>query len=290
MDIKEAANTPAAAQQDDIESGAVGGFPARRRLLTAGFAGAAASLLPWLNGTANAGTGTTDGTQDTTPIDSDGDDFNPDTTAASDITTGGTENSTELTNPSGDTSVTQAPTGDTSTGGTEEAAPTTTIAPVKHPTAADMVLLDFAQSVELAARDLYDVAIDAGVFDAAIVPEIVAIREAHEGYATAISGLIGRQAANKPNVALVEALAGDFDGDPDSVAAAAAQLEDAAVATHIDIIGQLVGVDGSSLIASIVVIESRIATLLRAISGVEELDARLEFDTEPLSPTDYPVE
>jgi len=235
VDNKEAANTPAAAQQDDIESDAAGGFPARRRLLTAGFAGAAASLLPWLNGTASAGT-------------------------------------------------------DTSTGGTEAAAPTTTIAPVKHPTAADMVLLDFAQSVELAARDLYDVAIDAGVFDAAIVPEIVAIREAHEGYATAISGLIGRQAANKPNAALVEALAGDFDGDPDSVAAAAAQLEDAAVATHIDIIGQLVGVDGSSLIASIVVIESRIATLLRAISGVEELDARLEFDTEPLSPTDYPVE
>ena len=308
MDNKEAAIIPAAAQPDDLESGATGGSAVRRRLLTAGFAGAAASLLPWMNGRASASTNTTDQTDDTTggtgqATDDDGDgdsdngdnggndgNFETETSAATDVTTGGTDPATELTDPSGDTSVTQAPTGDTSTGGTEPPAPTTTLPPIKHPTAEDMVLLDFAQSVELTARDLYDVAIESGAFDETLASEMVAIREAHEGYATAISGLIGRSAANKPNTALFDELAGDFEGDAQAIATAAAAFEDVAVATHIDLIGQLEGIDGSSLIASIVVIESRIATLLRAISGVEDLEAQLEFEAEALTPSDYPVE
>lgn len=237
MDNKEAAIMPAAAQPDVTESAAAGGSPARRRLLTAGFAGAATSLLPWLNGKASA----------TTPTDG-------------------------------------------ATSGSADPAPTTTLAPIKHPTEADIPLLDFAQSVELTIRDLYDVALDALVFDDAIARDIAALREAHEGYATSIAGLIGRDAGNKPNIALFDELAGDFSGDPDSVAAAAAQLEDVAVATHIDLIGELVAVDGAALIASIVVIESRNATLLRAIAGVEDLAGRLASDADALSPTDYPVE
>ncbi|MEO6124580.1 MAG: ferritin-like domain-containing protein [Ilumatobacteraceae bacterium] len=289
MDNKEAAITPADAQPDASESAASGGSLVRRRLFAAGFAGAATSLLPWLNSKASATTPTDGTTPDTRTVDSDGNPFNVDTTNASDITTGGTQNSTELTNPSGDTSITQAPTGAATPGSSDGAAPTTTLPPVKRPTAADIALLDFAQSIELAIRDLYDVAIDAKVFDESIARDMSAIREAHEGYATSIAGMIGRNAANKRNATLFDALSGDFAGKADAVAAAAAQLEDTAVATHISLIGELVGVDGSALIASIVVIESRNATLLRAISGVEDLAGRLAFDAQPLTPADYPL-
>ena len=286
MDNKEAAIQPAAAQPHVSASPVGDGSTVRRRLFTAGAAGAAMSLLPWLGGRASA----TTPPDDSAPIDSDGDDFNPDTTSAVDVTTGGTQDSTPLTDPEQEDAVTQPPTGDTTSGGEPEAAPTTTEAPERRPTPEDLELLDFAQSVELTIRDLYDVAIEAGVFADELALDIVAIRESHEGYATSVAGAIGRNAGNRRNDALFDELSGDFEGDVATVAAAAAQLEDVAVATHIDVIGQLVGTDAASLIASVVVIESRNATVLRAISGVEDLAGLLQSDAEALSPTDYPVE
>lgn len=276
MDIKEAAQIPAAAH-DDASS-------LRRRIFAAGIAGAASSLLPWLKGTASASP-TTD-TADSASDDTSGDPFGPDTTEASDITTGGTDSETDPTGQQGESGDTQAPTG----GGAEQEAATTTTAPPKKPTAADIELLNFAQSVELTIRDLYDVAITAGVFEGLAVDEVNAIREAHEGYGTAIAGLIGRGASNSSSVVLFGQLQATFVGDPTLVAASAAALEDAAVATHLDILDQLSGIDGSALIASIITIEARHATVLKAISGVEDLTEILAAELVALSPSDYPVE
>ncbi len=167
---------------------------------------------------------------------------------------------------------------------------TTTTAPPKQPTADDIALLDLLQSAELAARDLYDVAMDAQVFDGSVAADVAAIREAHEGYATSISGLIGRGAANVRNDTLFDALEADFGGDADAVSAAAALLENNLVATHVEALGQIVGVDGAALIASILVIEARNATLLTSLSGVDALADLLTSNGEALSPSDSPVE
>ena len=61
------------------------------------------------------------------------------------------------------------------------------------PTAADAELLGAAQAVELAARDLYRAAIDAGADD----DVYVGIRDNHQAYADVLSGLLGRAAPGR---------------------------------------------------------------------------------------------
>lgn len=73
------------------------------------------------------------------------------------------------------------------------------------------------------------------------------------------------------------------------MAASARQLENDVVATHTEIIGKLAGVDGSALIASMVVIEARHATVLARIAGIVGLDDQLTTDGKPYSPSDYPA-
>ena len=250
---------------------------ARRRVLAAGFAGMATSLLPWLDRRAGA-SGSTPGTE---PGGTTGDPFGPDTTNASDITTGGTDSEAEPTNPSDDT---QAPTGNTAEGTTDDtAAVTTTTAPPRKPTEADIELLDFAQTVELTIRDLYDSAIRSGVFEGALLDDFTAIREAHEGYGTSVGGLLGTAAGNTASDILFARMETNFRGDAKAILAAAAAIEDTAVATHLDIIDQLVGVDGAALIASIIVIEARHATLFKVLAGITDL---LATDGVALSPSE----
>jgi hypothetical protein len=250
VDIKEAAHTDAAAPTD-ADTTTIGGSVARRRVLVAGISGTALSLLPFLGGRASASG------------------RNNSSAATTDPTSGST----------GDT------TGDTTAA--TEAATTTTTAPPRRPTEDDIALLSFAQSVELTIRDLYDVAITAGTFEGTTLSDVKAIREAHEAYAQSLSGLLGRVAPNTPLDALFTSLEGDFSGDLADVATAAQALENTAVATHTDIVGQLLGIDGSSLVASMLIVEARHATVLATIAGVSDLDQQLASDGEALSPTDY---
>ena len=245
MDINEAAHLGAAGQRAADQT------VARRRLLAAGAAGTALSLLPLLAGRAGAAPASTDSTADTT-----GDTTAASTGGSSDVTTGGS-------------------TADT-------AAATTTTAPPKRPTDDDIALLSFAQMVELTARDLYKVALDKSVFADATLEAVKAIGEAHEAYAQAISGLIGRVAPNAPQSDLFDELSKDFAGSAKDVATAARALENNLVATHVDIVGKLVGVDGSALMASMVVVEARHATVLASIAGVHGLDEQLATDGEAI--------
>ena len=70
--------------------------------------------------------------------------------------------------------------------------------PPKAPTADDVELLAAAQRLELALRDVYDDAI-ANVADWADAEAavMVAVREAHEEFANALSAALGRKAPNK---------------------------------------------------------------------------------------------
>ena len=143
--------------------------------------------------------------------------------------------------------------------------------------------------LELTVRDLYQLALDLKAFDETTLAVVKAIGEAHGAYAQSISGLIGRTAPNSQITPLYSQLKASFTGDAQSVATAARQLENAVVATHSEIIGKLAGVDGSALIASMVVIEARHATVLARIAGVVGLDDQLVTDGKPYSPSDYPA-
>ena len=148
---------------------------------------------------------------------------------------------------------------------------TTTTAPPKRPTDDDVTLLGFAQSVELAARQLFDVALGAKGFDDNQRAVIATIRESHDAYAAALSGMLGRDAPQTVNP-IFDDLQSSFAGDASAVLGAAYGLESTAVATHTDILRSLQGTDGAALIASILIVEARHGTVLAHLAGDTKLD------------------
>lgn len=273
MDINEAAHLGAAEQR------AADHTVARRRLLAAGATGTALSLLPFLAGRAGAAPASSGGTDDSTGNSTANTPAAPGASTA-DSTAGSTSDTTASSDgtPGGATGSTA-----------DTAAATTTTAPPKRPTDADIGLLSFAQMLELAARDLYNVALGKSVFADATLEAVKAIGEAHEAYAQAISGLIGRVAPNSAQSDLFDELSKDFEGSAKDVATAARSLENNLVATHVDIVGKLVGVDGSALVASMVVVEARHATVLAHIAGVDTLDDQLATEGEAIPASAVPA-
>jgi hypothetical protein len=155
-----------------------------------------------------------------------------------------------------------------------------------RPTEEDISLLGFAQSFELTASDLYQVALDGGLADDDdLAPVFATLRDNHEEYANRLSGILGVDAPQTRDDALFDDLSDAFDGgDVAAVASAGLDLETTAVATHTDLIGRLVGTDGISAIASFIIVEARHATVLADIAGGgDDLDALLTSDAEPLS-------
>jgi Ferritin-like domain len=160
---------------------------------------------------------------------------------------------------------------------------TTPPTPPERPTDADTELLAALQGLELAGRDLYQTAIDAGASDEAGVLET--LRANHEGYANGISGLIGGAAPQTADEALLAQFVADFDtADLAAIAAAGYEFESSAVATHLEALGELEGVDGAALVASILLVESRQCAVLADLGGQgDDLDALLVNDAAPLT-------
>ncbi len=172
---------------------------------------------------------------------------------------------------------------------TTTVAATTTTAPPQRPTDADLELLTFVQTAEIAARDLYALAITNKVYSGDLAASIKTIGESHEAYEQALSALIGRLAPNKQNAALFKALQGDFAGSADTVSAAAGALENALVATHLDIVSKLQGTDAAALIASILVVEGRHAVVMNTLAGAKTLADQLSDKADAYTSSDYPV-
>ena len=162
---------------------------------------------------------------------------------------------------------------------------TTTTAPPKRPTDDDVALLGFAQSVELAARQLYDVALGvSGLFDEVQRAVIATIRESHDAYAAALSGFLGRQAPQTVNP-VFDSLQSSFGGKLADVLGAAYALESTAVATHTEILGKLRGIDGAALIGSILIVEARHGTVLAHLNGSTGFDELLvDKEADALTP------
>lgn len=156
--------------------------------------------------------------------------------------------------------------------------------PPRRPTPADVTALQFAQGVELAARDLYELALAGGGYGDDLAPVLAAMSQHHRSYAEAISGLLGPDAIGQANAAVVGQFRTRFT-NPATAIDAAARLEDTAVATHTELLASLEGIDGAALIASILVVEARHATVLATVAGITDLNQLLATTSTPLEVT-----
>jgi hypothetical protein len=160
---------------------------------------------------------------------------------------------------------------------------TTTTTPPKRPTDNDIALLGAAQKAEFTALALYDLAIarvKGWTPEQTVV--ITTLGGSHQAYANAFSGMLGRVAPNAPDETILGKFDAKFTGGPDDLVKAAADLESALVATHIDILSKLQGVNGATQIAAIVSAEGRHVTALRDLAGSTSLSDLL-VDTEAAS-------
>ena len=166
-------------------------------------------------------------------------------------------------------------------------AETSNAMPPRQPTAADVELLAFATGIELAMVDLYRRAASANQGDMKTVAELFTAN--HRAAAQALSGLIGRQAPRTRNEKFFAEHSGFGDASgAKETAAYLAGLENALVATHLGVLGTLRGIDGANLVASILPVEARQATVLVGMSGVSDLDAIMALDSEAaIDPTEY---
>jgi len=160
---------------------------------------------------------------------------------------------------------------------------TTTSTPPKRPTDSDIALLAAAQKAEFTAQALYGLAINrvkGWTTEQATV--MTTLSGSHQAYANAFSGMLGRVAPNVADETILGKFDSTFTGSTDDVLKAAATLESALVATHLDILGQLQGVNGATQIAAIVTAEARHVTVLRDLAGSTTLSDLL-VDTEAAS-------
>jgi hypothetical protein len=167
----------------------------------------------------------------------------------------------------------------TDEGSTSPAAGAT--APSPTPTEDDIPKLQFAHALEIAARDLYQAAFDAGVQD----DTLASLQTNHQAYADVLHGLLGTDGGQRADEGVVRRFRSRFaSGDVGRVVDAAYDLESAAVATHTALIGELQGIDGAHLLASIAVVEARHVAVLADMAGRgDDVDAMFRNDAEPLS-------
>jgi hypothetical protein len=153
------------------------------------------------------------------------------------------------------------------------------ISPVSVPLSEDdRANAQFVIGVELAARDLYRAAIDAGATGTAWA----LLADQHSQYAQSVAGLTGIS-ANTADSAVYDARVAAFQSD--RPANAAYELENTLIATHVALLGRIAGADAAEVLASVVAMESHHAAYLAERSGRgENYDALFTNTATPLVP------
>jgi hypothetical protein len=162
---------------------------------------------------------------------------------------------------------------------------TSAAAAPNRPTDADRDGLTAALSLELAAVELYRLAAGELPDDIAAIAMVMA--DQHRAYADSIAGTIGVSSAGTVNTDVVDQLSGTFTtSDPQAFGAAGRSLENTAVATHTELLGNYDSLTAVGLTASIITVESRHATVLTSLAGFSaNLDEMLGNSAEALSLT-----
>jgi hypothetical protein len=160
---------------------------------------------------------------------------------------------------------------------------TTTTVPPKRPSEDDITLLAAALQIELTAQGLYARAVSSvDGWTEAQATVMVTLRQAHLAFGNSLSGLLGKSAPSTRDEALFNQWKADFTGGTDDVLKKAADLESALVASYLDVLAKLQGLNGAALVASIVTSEARHVTVLRDLAGVTD-EGELLVDNEASS-------
>ncbi len=162
------------------------------------------------------------------------------------------------------------------------AAGSTTVPP-KRPTDDDTTLLAAALEIELTAQGLYVRAIQTVEgWTAEQATVMTTLRQAHLAYGNSLSGLLGKSAPSTRDEALFNQWKADFSGSTDDVLKKASELESSLVASYLDVLAKLQGLNGASLVASIITAEARHSTVLLDLAGVTD-EGELLVDNEATS-------
>ena len=167
---------------------------------------------------------------------------------------------------------------------TSAAAPS---APTKMPTTADKQLLDFALSAELSVHDLYLKAINSGTLSADEKLMMQMFSDHHKAYAQSLNGLLGKEASNTRNEALFSTYAGQLTS-AQAMSRVLQSVENTMVATHTDILSSLEGLDGATLVASIITVEARHAAVFGTLPN-SNLSSALNSAASSLAPNAAPA-
>jgi hypothetical protein len=159
--------------------------------------------------------------------------------------------------------------------------------PTKMPTTADKQLLDFALSAELSVHDLYLKAIDSGMLSADEKLMMQMFSEHHKAYAQSLNGLLGKEASNTRNEALFSTYAGQLTS-AQAMSRVLQSVENTMVATHTDILSSLQGLDGATLVASIITVEARHAAVFGTLPNLS-LSSALNSAASSLAPNAAPA-
>jgi superoxide dismutase len=155
------------------------------------------------------------------------------------------------------------------------------------PTSADKQLLDFALSAELSVHDLYITAINSGVLSADERSMMEMFSEHHKSYAQSLNGLLGKAATNTRNEALYSTYAGQLTS-AQAMNRVLQSIENTMVATHTDILSSLQGMDGATLVASIITVEARHAAVFGTLPTAN-LSSALNSAATSLAPNAAPT-
>lgn len=153
-----------------------------------------------------------------------------------------------------------------------------TSTPPRRPTPADTELLGFAQSAEIAARDLYLLALEQGA-GGDHQASVAALAAHHDAANQAISASIGRAAPQARLESLFTGYKPRFGGS--EFAVTAHELENVLVTTHQTVLGALEGTEGAALVASIMNTEARHVVALATMAGLSPVSDTAAFLDQP---------
>ena len=144
------------------------------------------------------------------------------------------------------------------------------------PTEPDKAVLEQALQLELAAKLLYRDAVEAGLTDAAL--EVAQVfGDNHEAYADQFAAITGIS-ADTYNETFYDELKDEFaTSDAAQFAQAAWELENNFAATYTELFTGFESVESQTVVASIVVLNGRMATVLADLAGVSD-QLNLVFD------------
>ena len=175
-------------------------------------------------------------------------------------------------------------------GGDDEQAvsePTTTTA---KPSPADITVLRTASSLELVAVSVYDQAIKSGFVTAPAVTEaartFMAQHKDHAAVFQALTKRLGGEPYTNPNAAVTAQLQPRLAGltTERDVVALALDLERAAAATYLGVIGTLADVTLNEVVMSVGGVEARHATVLANVLGENGVPAAFANATGAVAP------